>query len=543
MRKLGFTLLFLTNLTGWTHAQYLFIDSSFGVNGFMRLASPDSLNISSPVFDFKSNRIKAVHNAYLPQSSLNIQPGMILFNASGTTIDSGFNTDGRAQFDTGPLVPSTTNGNSAFDIMSLPDGRTLLAGRKRMPPVNITYWSLVTAVLPTGEIDTNFGSQGYVTHNNLNYNSRANDLYYQSDKNRILVYSNSNVNVNNHILALTLQGKLDSTYGLQGKAYWTDSVFANKLGISAKPLYDAHGRTYIHRAAYSSIPYIFLYDEWIRLTPDGHLDSTFGMNGFKKIDSTFPAHTSNHYPSDFNTNTIDAAGHCYIFMYLKSNDQQVVVKFKPDGSVDSTFAVNGIFTVPTQPTNTYYNHQQFFCSQVLPNGTLLLGGDSYDTMSNNKVDHAILKLTAQGLLDTSFGLQGIYYQDHNNFNQDGIREIQMKDSSDIYFCGTAHKSALNSAQYYTVLKMKYSAYPLSVANQDNPFRASLFPNPVSQKLNLLSDTRITKTIVSDLWGNQFPITLRNQQISVEHLPNGIYHLQLWNVNNEHTTLRFTVYRE
>ena len=133
-------------------------------------------------------------------------------------------------------------------------------------------------------------------------------------------------------------------------------------------------------------------------------DPTFGQGGHAtfKIDSTGLGIS----PSGL---TLGPDGSIYQNVELASKSFGVV-KFKADGSVDPTFGVNGIATLPATVGG---NLSPFFLNAltVTPGGQILIAGNAEDlsTKNDNLTTTAIFvdRLNANGSVDPTFGTNGV----------------------------------------------------------------------------------------------------------------------------------------
>jgi uncharacterized delta-60 repeat protein len=181
----------------------------------------------------------------------------------------------------------------------------------------------------------------------------------------------------------------------------------------------------------------------IKLLPDGELDTTFGDAGFATI----------HYsPRWFVSKTIILeSGKIALVGSITSNlNDIIVVRLNSDGSIDQSFGNNGRFIY-----DGGHGSDQAFAI-VEQDSKLIIGG--YVT---NKIrpswaysSYSLIRLTADGVLDTTFGNNG-----HAEFPNVGewqeIKDLLIDDSGNIVVCG--YRGDV-SAPYYnrddpTILKL------------------------------------------------------------------------------------------
>jgi uncharacterized delta-60 repeat protein len=135
-----------------------------------------------------------------------------------------------------------------------------------------------------------------------------------------------------------------------------------------------------------------------RLNANGTPDSSFGTNGVKII-SNMPIPKSSYYSSFF----ISQDGHITILnqkQYIYQNQGRylpLVIRLKPDLTLDETYSGDGIFIPEELDYSTLYGST---ASVLLDDGSLIVSLGAYD-------DNKIIKITPGGTLDLTFGVGGI----------------------------------------------------------------------------------------------------------------------------------------
>lgn len=148
--------------------------------------------------------------------------------------------------------------------------------------------------------------------------------------------------------------------------------------------------------------------------PAGSLDLTFGNAG-KVITSIASGQDR------ANGVAIQADGKIVVVGFSNSSisgKDFSIVRYKIDGSLDSTFGINGIVT-----TDLQLGSDDVANSVALQtNGKIVLGGYSDNGSDRNG---AIVRYTAEGLIDSTFGNNGIVLTDFENNQQDEIRVLKI----------------------------------------------------------------------------------------------------------------------
>jgi serralysin len=151
-----------------------------------------------------------------------------------------------------------------------------------------------------------------------------------------------------------------------------------------------------------------------RYTPDGMLDSSFGIDGTVTVDVAGGTDRARAV-------TQQADGKLLIAGSSDNGDTEVgdgnfnfsVVRLNADGSLDTSFGDNGKATFDVEG-----GRDGAQTINVLDDGRILLTGAAYNTEGN--ADFAALRLNANGTLDTSFGDLA-----------DGLRPIDGQATSDL----------------------------------------------------------------------------------------------------------------
>ena len=130
----------------------------------------------------------------------------------------------------------------------------------------------------------------------------------------------------------------------------------------------------------------------------GRLDPSFGNYGIQ----TFQTYSGTLFTSTvIQGNKIIAAGWTYNPNTNTVSDF-VLVRYNADGVLDSSFGKNGIVT-----TDINDSSGDFAPSVILQGDKIILGGNTYNFNTNTGQDIALVRYTSNGVLDSSFGKNGI----------------------------------------------------------------------------------------------------------------------------------------
>lgn len=270
----------------------------------------------------------------------------------------------------------------------------------------------------TGLLDMTFGTNGKTTADMGQVAASSGTLINVSVDNEQNTYTTGTGYNRSSILKMNSTGLPDNTFGEQGKlhpaaeyvsSFWEDETLVI-AGSSVSPS-TGSDLTFVH------------------VKPNGHFDSSYcgtgrlviPLSGTQRGNAVLPLGnkeyiigTSTDYVSNFiklkSNGTIDSAFGKVGKIVLKLGDNSVptkmrslatgnfvalidsyLAKFRKNGVLDSNFATNGSLFLPTYP-----GIRDFV---TLPDSSLLV-------LTNTECEAVVMKITAKGRIDSSFGDNG-----------------------------------------------------------------------------------------------------------------------------------------
>ncbi len=360
-----------------------------------------------------SSLIVQADGKILVSGSFNDDFALLRFNADGT-LDSSFSGFGIVTTDFSTTNTGGTDGATSMTLQS--DGKILVAGYSaslQMMYGRFMYEDFaVVRYNPDGTLDTSFDGDGKVT-TNLDDHDVALGLTLQSDG-KILVtggcrhvhdfYFEENFDV--ALVRYHTDGTLDTSFSEDGLlATNVDALDVTSMdqGVSVTVL--PTGKILVAAQSLDITDYALIGDfALLRYNTDGSLDTTFDGDGIV---------TTDFGDSDDLVYSMMVQGDGKILVAGSSDMDFALVRYNPDGTLDTSFSGDGKITTDISGSGSY---DQARSVAVQADGKILLAG-SYsltDTNYYNALYHyAIVRYNSDGSLDTTFDGDGIVTTDLN----------------------------------------------------------------------------------------------------------------------------------
>ncbi|MCO6163849.1 T9SS type A sorting domain-containing protein [Flavobacterium sp. NRK F7] len=319
-----------------------------------------------------------------------------------------------ASFGTNGIVTTNFPLNGLDEIQKLltqPDGKIIAIGNTR----NATnfYDIGIARYLENGTLDPSFGTAGVDGITILDIQNEQNtvtDAFLQSDGKFVVLSSLKYANNTTDIVLTRFlsNGTVDTSFGTNGS-----TIF----GINTNPEDNEAGYG-ILKLADDRILVVGTYEEDTATTPvytlltvfttNGSVDVTFGTNGYL----TFNIGNDNYSYADKAVQLNDGKiVFCGTYTSNVTNDDNAfVAKINLDGSLDTTFANNGVFTLDLNTALSLYSYDSAVNLAVSTDGKIGVVGF---TATDTYYDYLFFVLQANGTLDPTFSINGYHVWDHN----------------------------------------------------------------------------------------------------------------------------------
>lgn len=304
----------------------------------------------------------------------------------------------------------------------------------------IVFFFLNTISLAqSGSLDITFGKNGKVLQSFGASNKCNTVTVLKSGK---LLAAGKTSLAGYHTVALMRfysDGKLDSSFGNYGQVALT--IYPNDQTECLKVLELDNGKilALVDEQGVGDNNYAYNVVV-VRFEPDGKIDSSFGKNGFVK--------TELGYNESCRDMQIDSNGRIVlagrqIEFKGTSSINILLLRYGSNGSRDSTFGRGGIVITNINGNKTYEEAN----SMVLQSdGKIIIGGKIYSRdYSMPDAKFLLVRFLENGSIDSSFGSNGLTITQFSS-NDDIINSISLMSNGNIIAAGTSY--AQGDAPYY-----------------------------------------------------------------------------------------------
>jgi len=187
-----------------------------------------------------------------------------------------------------------------------------------------------------------------------------------------------------------------------------------------------------------------------------------------------------------------------------------LLKYTTAGVLDNTFGTAGVVTTELGGNVDDYPTQVI----MQPDGKILVTGVKFETTQ----DLVIARYSSTGILDNTFGINGLVIEDINNTNDISF-DIALQADGKIVITGVSDGDFMTS---------RYTSGLVGI--EDNVVLSSfnIFPNPVKEQLTINTENEIINSIkIIDVTGKTIKVFTQNTTtINVVDLAKGLYVLQV-----------------
>jgi len=383
---------------------------------------------------------KIVVTGYMTNGSNNDL--MVLHFDSNGTLDTEFGTGGAYIYDGG----NGNDGGYAIAIQS--DDRILVAGTHSN---GVDDDVLVIRLNTDGFPDPDFGANGvFIYHDGHGYDG-ALDLKCQADGSIVIAgYSDNGTDNDLLVMRLTAEGLLDTTFNGDGTVMLDSGEshdFGLRLAIQSDQSIVVTGGS--HNSSDNDIMVV-------RFDASGILDQTFGNNGIVLLDG-------GDYDRGYGVD-LDSLGNILVTGLrtqpeTEDTDYDIpVFRLDPNGVLDTSFGDNGLALYDGGSREECYDLVVQCDDSILITGH---SGNSVGAVSDWAL--VVLKYDSNGILDTTFGTEGVYSYDPTENTEWGYG-LALQPDGRIVVTGQAHNGVDDDV---ILLRVENSSCDVNEPNEPN----------------------------------------------------------------------------
>ena len=412
------------------------LDTTFATNGYL---ATNFYNTYSP-FNSAINSNGCSRLIPLPNGKILLSAnvvtngyGLVQLNANGT-LDSSFGTNGTVSQTIGSDKSRFLALNSAGKIVT--GGYTLGEGIEKLvysstgvfesevnvhllqsdekidalleqstqKTIALTEDSRLIRYNTNGTIDTSFGVNGVVNTSNINFYFSSSFLSIALDGDKIILVGTDATASYRSLFKLTADGQVDTSFGNNGLLVLDNPTISQSVIDRIRVL---NGKIYIAYDYYSAESIANgtsnSYYGLMRLNLDGTIDTTFGDNGIFYKNFNYYSTTDYEFPNDIRLDSLNNVLITGVLLNRESNYSSVVATIKLNQNGVLDTSFGGNGVVISTPTGATRN---WGTDLFITNGNKYLVNCDV-TEINGQRHSCLVQLNTDGSLDTSYGTNGV----------------------------------------------------------------------------------------------------------------------------------------
>ncbi|MFT3910632.1 MAG: T9SS type A sorting domain-containing protein [Ferruginibacter sp.] len=384
----------------------------FGTNGKVTTAFPPAIDAAAECMVVQpDHKILLAGNSFLTTYDI----AVARYNPDGT-LDDSFDGDGRLI-----IGLEATSHEDAFGMALQTDGKIVLVGYTSINSSTSGYDLLIVRLNPDGSMDNSFDGDGMVI-TDFNGGAQIGTSVVIQPDGKIVVdgHHRNNGSVKNDffIARYNSDGSPDISFNGDGKRI-TD--FNGENDFDEEMVMQDDGKFLIGGWSSNGIKNQFAI---ARYNSDGTLDDSFDGDGMLTTDLGVTDDKGRAIVVQANGDIV-VAGQATV----GSDVVFALARYKQDGSLDNSFNGNGKVITPV--AGYTFNSIQHLVIQN--DGKIIAVGGVDDNVANRNC--VLLRYTSAGVLDNSFGVNGVAYADFG-IGYEGLYDVKLVGDT-IYAAGNS----------------------------------------------------------------------------------------------------------
>lgn len=221
----------------------------------------------------------------------------------------------------------------------------------------------------------------------------------------------------------------------------------------------------------TTLTVIFFFICFCSFSQPGTKDNTFGNKGYNLFEATDSTSTEVIAMAIQPDGKIVTAGNDeYMAIHLNENTNIIISRLTSDGFLDPSFGINGMVDF-SENADTSLNETDEIASDVLiqPDGKIVVAGWHKAKEALDPKETLLLRLNADGSFDNTFGVNGVVILDLISGTSDYANAVALQEDGKIVITGTADNN-LFIARYNSdgSLDGSFGDAGIVYENGDNP---------------------------------------------------------------------------
>lgn len=359
-----------------------FVSSNVGISADTPYTSPSKVLVQA------DSKIVVVGHAFNDDGG--VKPVIIRYVSDGT-LDPSFGTGGAV------ILPYGDPITSVFQF-----GEKILLGTTNH----------IVRLNSDGSSDITFGQGGQVDLSSVGYLAYERYMAFYADGRIVVAGRALNPGVPIVVGRFNTDGSIDTSFGTTGLVTINDSP--DMYGVRIATQQD--GGIIISRSGDISGP-VVSQDQLYRLNSNGSIDTSFGDQGKAGL------------PNTSGIAQIATQSNGGILVVTGSQGKSIY-RVKPTGGLDTDFGISGVAVLPGLPSE---RSSGFGIGTLQTDGKILLNGYSEAVTNQGSIKSVglIVRLTATGGLDNSFGTNGIKEYNFVSTGYNGVASLSVQNDGRI----------------------------------------------------------------------------------------------------------------